>query len=72
MQFNLLSFTLPTETITVNLYSEKVDETRPNIVFRDECPDMWEQNGSPAKPCVYAKTVASLKRKKFMFVMLLK
>ncbi|MDR1458915.1 MAG: hypothetical protein LBI60_01695 [Bacteroidales bacterium] len=28
--------------------------------------------GSPAKPCVYVKTVASLKRKKFMFVMLLK
>lgn len=41
MQFNLLSFTLPTEAVTINLYSEKVDETHPNIVFRDECLDIW-------------------------------
>ena len=44
MQFNLLSFTLPTDTITVNLYSEKVEKTHPNIVYRDECTDLWEQN----------------------------
>jgi len=44
MQFNLLSFTLPANAITVNLYSEKVKDTCPNIVFMDECPELWEQN----------------------------
>jgi hypothetical protein len=51
MQFNLLSFTLPIDTITVNLYSEKDEETRPNIVFRDECPDVWEQNPDTLSEC---------------------
>jgi hypothetical protein len=51
MQFNLLSFTLPTDTITVNLYSEKVEETRPNIVFRDECLNVWEQNPDTLSEC---------------------
>jgi uncharacterized FlgJ-related protein len=44
MLFNLLSFTPPTDTITVNLHSEKVKDTRPEIIFRDECPKLWQQN----------------------------
>ncbi|MDR1347422.1 MAG: hypothetical protein LBJ63_03195 [Prevotellaceae bacterium] len=44
MLFNLLSFTPPTDTITVNLYSEKVKDTRSEIIFRDECLELWQQN----------------------------
>ena len=44
MQFNLLSFKPPTETVTINLYSEKAEDTRPNRVFKDECPELWELN----------------------------
>jgi hypothetical protein len=44
MQFNILSFKPSENTITVNPYSEKVKDTRLEIVFRDECPALWEQN----------------------------
>lgn len=44
MQFNLISFQPKEESVTVNLYSEKVEKTHPNVVFKDECPDVWEQN----------------------------
>lgn len=46
MQFNLLSFTLPTETITINLYSEKIDNTHPDIVYEDELPNLWKENAN--------------------------
>jgi len=51
MQFNLLSFKLPTDTITVNLYSEKVKNTSPNIVFKDELPALWEENADTLSEC---------------------
>jgi hypothetical protein len=44
MQINLLSFTLVTDTITINLYSEKVQGTHPQSLFSDECPELWEQH----------------------------
>ncbi|MDR1974409.1 MAG: hypothetical protein LBQ31_07005 [Bacteroidales bacterium] len=53
MQFNLLSFTLPTDTITVNLYSEKVEDTRPNIVFKDELLPLWEENADTLSECKF-------------------
>jgi hypothetical protein len=53
MQFNLLSFKLPTETVTINLYSEKVEETHPNIVFRDELPALWEENTDTLSECKF-------------------
>ncbi|MDR2065429.1 MAG: hypothetical protein LBP85_06965 [Prevotellaceae bacterium] len=53
MQFNLLSFKLPTETVTINLYSEKVEKTRPNIVFKDELPVLWEENADALSDCKF-------------------
>ena len=53
MQFNLLSFTLPTETVTINLYSEKVDKTHPNIVYRGELPALWEENTDTLSECKF-------------------
>jgi hypothetical protein len=44
MLFNFLSFKPSTDTITVNLYSEKVRDARPEIIFRDEYPELWKQN----------------------------
>jgi hypothetical protein len=44
MKFNILSFHPLMETITVNLYSEKAGETHPQTIYRDECPELWEQN----------------------------
>lgn len=51
MHFNLLSFQPLTETITVNLYSEKADETHPPIIYKDECPKPWEQNADKLAEC---------------------
>jgi hypothetical protein len=53
MQFNLLSFKLPPKTVTINLYSEKVEETRPHIVFRDELPALWEENADTLSECKF-------------------
>ena len=50
MQFNLLSFKLPTDPITINLYFEKVKETYPQAVYADECPELWKQH---AKHFIY-------------------
>jgi hypothetical protein len=44
MQFNILSFKPPANTITVIPYSEKVKDIHPDIVFKDECSKLWEQN----------------------------
>lgn len=44
MHFNLLSFAPTAENVQINLYKEKKRDTRPNIVFADECSDIWEQN----------------------------
>jgi hypothetical protein len=53
MHFNLLSFKLPTETVTINLYSEKVEEARPNIVYRDELPALWEETAATLSECKF-------------------
>jgi hypothetical protein len=51
MQFNLLSFKLPTDTITINLYSEKVEEPHPQVVYADKCPELWEQHANTLAKC---------------------
>lgn len=43
MHLNLLSFEPVSDTITMNFYTEKVEKTRPQIVYKDECPELWEQ-----------------------------
>ncbi len=53
MQFNLLSFKPYSEEITINLYSEKVEGTRPQIVYQDEYPELWEQNAETLEECKY-------------------
>jgi len=53
MQFNLLSFKPPTDTITVNLYSEKAENTHPLTLYNDEYPDLWEQNADNLKEHKY-------------------
>ena len=53
MQFNLLSFKLPTDTVTINLYSEKVEKNRPQVVFADECPELWEQHAETLAECKF-------------------
>ncbi|OJV35274.1 MAG: hypothetical protein BGO29_12760 [Bacteroidales bacterium 36-12] len=42
MHLNLLSFEPVSETTTINLYTEKVENSRPLIVYKDECPELWE------------------------------
>ena len=44
MQINLISFNPFADTITINLYSEKVKNTHPQVVYKDECPELWKQN----------------------------
>lgn len=39
MHLNLLSFETVSETITINLYTEKIDNTRLQVVYKDECPN---------------------------------
>ena len=51
MQINLLSFKPPAEAISVNLYSEKVKDTYPNIVYKNECPELWKQNADTLTEC---------------------
>lgn len=43
MHLNLLSFEPVSDTITMNFYTEKVEKKRPQIVYKDECPELWEQ-----------------------------
>ncbi len=44
MHLNLLSFKLISETLSMNFYTEKVEEQHPQIIYKDECPKLWEQN----------------------------
>ncbi len=44
MHLNLLSFDLISETLTMNFYTEKVENQHPHTIFKDECPIIWEQN----------------------------
>jgi hypothetical protein len=47
MLFSLLSFAPATNEITVNLYSEKVDKTRPNIVFMTNVRNFGNNTPTP-------------------------
>jgi len=44
MHLNLLSFELISETLSMNFYTEKVEEQYPHTLYKDECPMLWEQN----------------------------
>lgn len=44
MKLNVLSFTPVTEEITVHLWTQKAEKTFPDIVKKEECPEIWEQN----------------------------
>ena len=43
MHLNLLSFEPLSETVRLNFYTEKVENQRPQIVYKDECPELWVQ-----------------------------
>lgn len=43
MQINLLTFTPANESIELEVYTDKVEGANPLRLFRNECPQFWEQ-----------------------------
>jgi hypothetical protein len=44
MKINLLTFTPVAESINLAVYTEKVENSNPLRLFRNECPQFWEQH----------------------------
>ncbi len=44
MQINLLSFAPTSDTVELDVYTDKAEEQHPQSVFKDELPELWEQN----------------------------
>lgn len=44
MHINILTFSPIVETVQLDAYTEKTDEKYPQSLFRDEFPELWEQN----------------------------
>ncbi len=44
MQINILSFTPTTERVNLDVYTDKVEYQHPHSVFKDELPELWDQN----------------------------
>ena len=69
MHLNLLSFEPVSDTITMNFYTEKVEKTRPQIVYKDECPELCVYINSKVYHLLIEKYTSNFtKRNKFSFV----
>ena len=44
MKINLLTFTPVAESIKLELFTEKLENSNPLRLFRNECPQFWEQH----------------------------
>lgn len=51
MHLNLLSFKPLSEETTINLYSEKTENSHPHVIFQDECPELWKQHTDTLSEC---------------------
>lgn len=44
MQINFFTFSPVQQTVELTLYTEKHPDTHPELVYADECPDLWQQH----------------------------
>lgn len=49
MQINLLSFATAVEDTELDVYTDKAAEQYPQSLFKDECPELWEQHSELAE-----------------------
>lgn len=70
MHLNLLSFEPLSENIDINLYDGKIENTRPQRAYKDECSQLWEQNteklaGQEHLYCSFGNEAAECKGEKY-------
>lgn len=41
MQINFFTFRPVQQTVELALYTEKLPDTHPELVYADECPELW-------------------------------
>jgi hypothetical protein len=53
MQINFFIFSPVQQTVELTLYTEKHPDTHPELVYADECPELWQQHSelTGAKVC---------------------
>ena len=44
MQINFFTFRPVQQTVELSLYTEKHPDTHPELVYADECPELWQQH----------------------------
>lgn len=44
MQINFFTFRPVQQTVELTLYTEKHPDTHPELVYADECPELWQQH----------------------------
>lgn len=44
MQINFFTFCPVQQTVELSLYTEKHPDTHPELVYADECPELWQQH----------------------------
>lgn len=44
MQINFFTFRPVQQTVELSLHTEKHPDTHPELVYADECPDLWQQH----------------------------
>lgn len=49
MQINFFTFRPVQQTVELTLYTEKHPDTHPELVYADECPELWQQHSELAE-----------------------
>lgn len=44
MQINFFTFRPVQQTVELTLYTYKCNDTNPELVYADECPELWQQH----------------------------
>ena len=73
MQINFFTFRPVQQTVELSLYTEKHPDTHPELVYADECPELWQQHSelTGVKSLFYSLTPPNVKERNTLFKLFL-